>query len=127
MIQQWLIEIGKGHGYFVTLAAMMGMILAAGCVTESVAVILILGPILAPVAAALNINPVHWGIIFTFGTSIGFVTPPYGLNLFVTAAVMQISYGQLVRAIMVFLIPLLVSWVMVAAVPWLTLAFIPTR
>lgn len=127
MIQQWLIEIGKGHGYFVTLAAMMGMILAAGCVTESVAVILILGPILAPVAAALNIDPVHWGIIFTFGTSIGFVTPPYGLNLFVTAAVMQISYGQLVRAIMVFLIPLLVSWVMVAAVPWLTLAFIPTR
>ncbi len=126
-IQEWLVQIGNAYGYFVTVAAMMGLILLAGCITESVAVVLILGPVLAPVAAALNIDPVHWGIIFTFGTSIGFVTPPYGLNLFVTCAVMQIPYGQLVRAIMVFIIPLLVSWVVVAAVPWLSLALVPVR
>ena len=127
VLQAWLVQIGQAHGYFVTVAAMMAMVLVAGSITESVAVILILGPILAPVAAALNMDPVHWGIIFTFGTSIGFVTPPYGLNLFVTAAVMQISYGQLVRAIMVFIVPLLASWGLVAAVPWLSLVFIPTR
>lgn len=126
-LQQFLIEIGKTHGSAYTIMVMMGLILLAGAITESVAVVLILAPILAPVATALGIDPVHWGIVFVIGTSIGFVTPPYGLNLFVTSAVMGVPYGRLVRHIMVLIAPLMVAWIVIAAVPWLTLMFLKSH
>lgn len=126
-LQQFLIEIGKTHGSAYTIMVMMGLILLAGAITESVAVVLILAPILAPVATAMGIDPVHWGIVFVIGTSIGFVTPPYGLNLFVTSAVMGVPYGRLVRHIMVLIAPLMVAWIVVAAVPWLTLMFLKSH
>ena len=126
VIQGFLAQIAGNHGQFFTLMVMMLMILIAGCITESVAVVLILAPILAPVAAQLQIHPVHWGVIFVFGTSVGFVTPPYGLNLFVTSAVMNIPYGHLVRSILVFIVPLVISWVIVALVPWFTMVFVTT-
>jgi len=119
--------VASDHGTAVTVIAMMAMILIAGAITESVAVVLILAPILGPVATGLNIDPVHWGVAFVVGTSIGFVTPPYGLNLFVTSAVMGVPYGELVRRIMVFIVPLLLIWALIVAFPWLTLAFLPGR
>ncbi len=124
VIQGFLTQIAANHGQFFTVMVMMAMILIAGCVTESVAVVLVLGPILAPVAEGLQIHPVHWGVIFVFGSSIGFVTPPYGLNLFVVSSVMNVPYAHLVRSIMVFIIPLIISWIIVAAVPWLTMVFV---
>ncbi|MCC2677015.1 MAG: integral rane protein, partial [Ramlibacter sp.] len=51
----------------------------------------------------------------------------YGLNLFVTSAVMGVPYGDLVRRIMVFIVPLLLIWALIVAFPWLTLAFLPAR
>lgn len=126
-VEAFLGGIARDHGTALTVIAMMAIILIAGCITESVAVVLILAPILGPVATGLNIDPVHWGVAFVVGTSIGFVTPPYGLNLFVTSAVMGVPYGELVRRIMVFIIPLLLIWALIVAVPWLTLAFVPGR
>ena len=118
--------VTRDHGKAVTVIAMAGMILIAGAITESVAVVLMLAPILGPVATGLNIDPVHWGVAFVVGTSIGFVTPPYGLNLFVTSAVMGVPYGELVRRIMVFILPLLFIWALIIAFPWLSLAFLPS-
>lgn len=123
-IQGFLASLSHNHGPAVTLIAMMGIVLAVGCITESVAVVLILAPILGPVAVGIGMHPVHWGVAFVVGTSIGFVTPPYGLNLFVTSATMGVPYGQLVRRIFVFLIPLLMAWALVAAFPPLTLVFL---
>ena len=79
-----------------------------GAITESVAVVLILGPILGPVAESIGIDPVHWGVVFVVGTTIGFITPPYGLNLFVVSGVLNIKYDLIIRQIFKLLIPLLV-------------------
>jgi C4-dicarboxylate transporter DctM subunit len=123
-IQDFLTGLAQNHGPALTVVAMMAIVLAVGCITESVAVVLILAPILGPVAVSIGMNPVHWGVAFVIGTSIGFITPPYGLNLFVTSAVMGVPYGELVRRILVFLIPLLIAWALVVAFPPFTLAFL---
>lgn len=120
-LREWLLGVGSSHGPIIALAVMMGLVLIVGAVTESVAVVLILGPILAPVAAGIGVDPIHWGVVFVLGTSIGFVTPPYGLNLFIVSSVMGIPYSQLVRQIFKFLVPLLVAWAIVALVPEISL------
>ncbi|WP_332816027.1 TRAP transporter large permease [Ramlibacter sp.] len=126
-VQDFLSGLAATHGPSMTIVAMMGIILVVGCITESVAVVLILAPILGPVAVGLGVDPVHWGVAFVIGTSIGFITPPYGLNLFVTSAVMGVPYAQLVKRIAIFLVPLLIAWAIVVAAPDLTLSFLPSR
>lgn len=120
-IRDWLLAFAVSHGNMVVLAIMMLLILVAGAVVESVAVVLILGPIFAPVAAGMGMDPVHWGVVFVLGTSIGFITPPYGLNLFVVSSVMSIPYAELVKSIWKFLLPVMVAWIIVALIPNLSL------
>lgn len=119
-IQNFLAVIGENYGTVILVAVMMVLILMVGAITESIAVVLILGPILAPVAESLGMHPVHWGVVFVVGTTIGFVTPPYGLNLFVVSGVLKIPYDQIVRNIFKLLIPLMIVWAIVTAVPWLS-------
>jgi C4-dicarboxylate transporter DctM subunit len=126
-VQDFLSGLAASHGPAMTMAAMMAIVLVVGCITESVAVVLILAPILGPVALSLGMDPVHWGVAFVVGTSIGFITPPYGLNLFVTSATMGVPYGQLVKRIVIFLVPLLIAWTFIVSFPALTLSFLPNR
>lgn len=123
-IQEFLGGLGKDYGPFVLVSVMMILILMVGAITESVAVVLILGPILAPVAESIGIDIVHWGVVFVVGTTIGFVTPPYGLNLFVVSGVLKIPYDQIVRQIFKLLIPLMIVWMIVTWVPSLSLVLL---
>lgn len=126
-IQNFLTALANTHSAAMTILAMMVIVLIVGCITESVAVVLILAPILGPVATSIGMDPVHWGVAFVVGTSIGFITPPYGLNLFVTSATMGIPYSELVRRISIFIIPLLLTWTLIVAVPAFTMSLIPAR
>ena len=74
------------------------LLLIAGMFMEPTGIILILAPILFPIASQLGIDPVHLGIIMVVNLEIGMVTPPIGLNLFVTAGITNMSIGQVVRA-----------------------------
>lgn len=123
-IQEFLSELGSNFGYAALVAVMMLLILAVGAITESVAVVLILGPILGPVADSIGIDPVHWGVVFVVGTTIGFITPPYGLNLFVVSGVLGINYDQIIRQVFKLLLPLMAVWALVTAVPWLSLVLL---
>jgi len=119
-VQDWLIGVGNNVSPLLAMALMMLLILIVGSLTESVAVVLVLGPVLAPVANAIGIDPIHWGVVFVFGTSIGFVTPPYGLNLFIVSSVMSVPYEDVVRHIWRMLLPLIGAWIVVAALPTFT-------
>ncbi len=123
-IQAFLGDLGQSYGPTVLIAVMMLLILAVGAITESVAVVLILGPILAPVADSLGIDPVHWGVIFVVGTTIGFITPPYGLNLFVVSGVLGVNYDLIIRQVFKLLIPLMIVWTIVTATPWMSLVLL---
>lgn len=97
------------------------LLLVAGMFMEPTGIILILAPILFPIAMQLGIDPVHLGIIMVVNLEIGMVTPPIGLNLFVTAGITKMSIGQVVRAASPWLILLLAFLVVITYVPAISL------
>jgi C4-dicarboxylate transporter, DctM subunit len=100
------------------------LLLIAGNFMEPTGIILILAPILFPIATQLGIDPVHLGIIMTVNLEIGMVTPPVGLNLFVTAGITKMSIVEVVRAALPWLSVLLVFLIFVTYIPQIAL-FLP--
>ena len=100
------------------------LLLIAGNFMEPTGIILILAPILFPIATELGIDPVHLGVIMTVNMEIGMVTPPVGLNLFVTSGITGMSVMQTVRAALPWLSVLLVFLIIVTYVPAITM-FLP--
>jgi tripartite ATP-independent transporter DctM subunit len=95
-------------------------LLMVGCFMEAIAAMMILVPILAPVALQLGINPIQFGLIVVLNLMIGTLTPPVGVVLYITSKVANISFEAIVKAIWPFLIPLLIVLVLVSAFPPLT-------
>jgi len=118
--------MGMG-GYYPVLFTAMAMVFVAGMILESLPVTIILAPILAPIAVSVGVDPVHFSVIFLVGASIGFITPPYGLNLYVASGVTGVPYFRLLRYSTMYLISLLAVWFLVALTPELALFLLPDR
>jgi C4-dicarboxylate transporter DctM subunit len=101
------------------------LLLVAGMFMEPTGIILILAPILFPIASRLGIDPVHLGIIMVVNLEIGMVTPPVGLNLFVTSGITGMSIARVVGAALPWTLVLLVFLVIVTYLPSMTL-WLPT-
>jgi C4-dicarboxylate transporter, DctM subunit len=114
-------------GYYPILFTAMAIVFVAGMVLESLPVTIILAPILAPIAASVGVDPVHFAVIFLVGASIGFITPPYGLNLYVASGVTGVPYFRLLRYSTMYLVALISVWIMVALIPELALFLVPNR
>ncbi len=108
-------------GYYPILFACLMLVLIAGTVLESLPNTIILAPILAPIAASIGVDPIHFAVLFLIGDAIGFITPPYGLNLYVASSMTGIPYLQLVRSTLPYLYALLATWLLVAYFPALSL------
>lgn len=83
--------------------------------------LVILVPILVPVAVKLGMSPIHFGILFVFTTIIGSVTPPVGICLSLAADIADIPFHQLVKAMVPFYIPLFIAVLLIAYIPWISL------
>jgi C4-dicarboxylate transporter, DctM subunit len=118
-IAQHIVAMGMTPWQFLAVANLM--LLVAGNFMEPTGIILILAPILFPIATQLGIDPVHLGIIMVVNMEIGMVTPPVGLNLFVTAGITGMSVMEVVRAALPWLSVLLAFLVLVTYVPQLSL------
>jgi TRAP-type C4-dicarboxylate transport system permease large subunit len=114
-------------GYYAVLFTAMVIVFFSGMVLESLPVTIILAPILAPIAVSAGVDPIHFAVIFLVGASIGFITPPYGLNLYVASGVTGVPYFRLLRYIVPYLIALIAVWIFVAMVPATALALLPAR
>ena len=114
-------------GYYPVLFTSMAMVFVAGMILESLPVTIILAPILAPIAASVGVDPIHFSVIFLVGASIGFITPPYGLNLYVASGVTGVPYFRLLPYSSLYLISLIAVWVLVALTPELALWLLPAR
>lgn len=114
-----------GDSPTVVLLVCMAIVMAAGCILESLPVTVIFAPILAPIAVAHGVDPVHFSVIFLVGAAIGFITPPFGLNLFVASGVTGIPYAKLIRFAMIYLVGLVIAWMLIAFVPWFSLGLLP--
>ncbi|MTI17419.1 TRAP transporter large permease [Rhodobacteraceae bacterium RKSG542] len=97
------------------------VLLAVGMFMETVAAIIILTPILLPVAMAVGVDPIHFGVILTVNLAIGFCTPPLGVNLFVASSVANISIERVFKALAPFFIAMLICLTLVSYVPQISL------
>ena len=93
------------------------ILLIVGTFMEPMSAIIILTPILMPITAALGIDPVHFGIVMIVTLSIGLITPPIGLNLFVAAKVGEIRYESLIKPALPFILILIVDVLIILVFP----------
>jgi TRAP-type C4-dicarboxylate transport system permease large subunit len=114
-------------GYYAVLFTAMAIVFFAGMVLESLPVTIILAPILAPIAANVGVDPIHFSVIFLVGASIGFITPPYGLNLYVASGVTGVPYFRLLKYTVPYLTALIGVWILVSLTPALTTILLPAR
>ena len=112
--------IGGLGGYYPILLACMLLVFITGTFLESLPDTIILAPILAPIAASIGIDPIHFAVIFLVGDAIGFITPPYGLNLYVASGITGIPYFKIVRHTWPYFVALMIAWFIIAFWPPLT-------
>jgi C4-dicarboxylate transporter DctM subunit len=116
----WIVDLGlPPWGFLLVINLLM---LVAGNFMEPTSVILILAPILLPIAIELGIDPIHLGIIMTVNMEIGLITPPVGLNLFVTAGVADLPMTTVIRAAAPWLLVLVSVLITITYVPAVSLA-----
>jgi C4-dicarboxylate transporter DctM subunit len=109
------------------IALLLGInlfLLVLGCVMDIGSAILILAPILQPLTAAQGIDPVHFGIIMVVNLEIGYLTPPLGLNLIVAMTAFRESFWTICRAVLPFLVLMLLGLFTVSLWPGLSLALL---
>jgi C4-dicarboxylate transporter DctM subunit len=105
------------------LICVMLLLLVVGCFMETIAALLILMPILIPVVKVMGIDPVHFGVFSVCALTIGFITPPVGLNLFVASAISGRPYMNIASRVVPLFLALVVATILVGWVPWLSLWF----
>ncbi|MGZ5185818.1 MAG: TRAP transporter large permease [Caldimonas sp.] len=118
-IAAWVLNFTQSAWVFLLLANLL--MLFVGCFLEPTAAITILVPILLPIAVHLGVDPVHFGLVMVLNLMIGLLHPPMGMVLFVLARVAGLSFERTTMAILPWLVPLLVSLVIITYVPRLVL------
>ena len=103
------------------LIAANAILLIAGCVMDVGSAIVILAPLLMPLALVYGVDPVHFGIVMTVNLEIGYITPPVGLNLFVAIAAFKASFSEVCRSVLPFIVIMLFGLLLITAVPALSL------
>ena len=96
-------------------------LLVLGCVMDILSAILIVAPLIAPIAVAFGLHPIHFAIMFIVNLEIGYLTPPMGINLFVASAVFKRSIIDVIRGVLPFLLLMLFSLAVISWVPALSL------
>ena len=118
--------LSAGFGPVMFLIIVNIILLIGGQFMEPSGLLVIVAPLVFPIAIQLGIDPIHLGIIMVVNMEIGMITPPVGLNLFVTSGVAQMPMMSVVRAALPFLAVLFVFLILVTYVPWIS-TFLPNR
>ncbi len=113
--------VGMGLPVWGFLLVLNVLLLITGNFMEPTSVVLILTPIIFPIAMEMGIDPIHLGVLMIVNMQIGLVTPPVGLNLFVTATVAELSLEDTIKASFPWLLVLLAVLMLITYVPWISL------
>ena len=113
--------VGMGLPVWGFLLVLNILLLITGNFMEPTSVVLILTPIVFPIAMEMGIDPTHLGVLMIVNMQIGLVTPPVGLNLFVTASVAELSLEETIKASFPWLLVLLGVLILITYVPWISL------
>ena len=105
----------------IILLLVLAFLLAIGTFMEALAAIVILTPILLPIVTQVGVDPIHFGIVMVVALSIGFITPPVGVNLFIACGVARIKIEDISKAVIPFVLVMLVVLLFIAFIPSLSL------
>jgi len=117
--------LSAGFGPIMFLIVVNLLLLIGGQFMEPSGLIIIIAPLVFPIAIALGIDPIHLGIMMVVNMEIGMITPPVGLNLFVTAGIANMSMMGIVRAATPWLGVMFLFLILVTYIPWLS-TWLPT-
>jgi C4-dicarboxylate transporter, DctM subunit len=125
-IPMMLAQFAETHipSKWVFIALLNIVLLASGCLMDIFSAILVLVPLIIPVAGVFGIHPVHLGILFLTNLSIGFLTPPVGMNLFIASYAFGKPLGKINRYVLPFLGVQIVVLLLVSYLPFFTTAFL---
>jgi C4-dicarboxylate transporter, DctM subunit len=112
--------LGAGFGPIMFLVVVNILLLIGGQFMEPSGLLVIVAPLVFPIAMQLGIDPIHLGIIMVVNMEIGMITPPVGLNLFVTAGVAQMSVTNVVKAALPWVGIMFIFLILVTYVPWIS-------
>jgi tripartite ATP-independent transporter DctM subunit len=103
------------------LLALNVFLIAVGCIMDIFSAIVVIVPIMIPIAIAYGIDPLHLGVIFLINMELGYLTPPVGLNLFLSAFRFNKPLSALYKPVIPFILLRLVVLALITYIPWLTL------
>jgi C4-dicarboxylate transporter, DctM subunit len=115
----WLKDVLQSPMLF--LLGVNAALFLIGMFIETSAAIIVLGPILAPVAVYFGIDPVHFGIVMVVNLALGMITPPFGVNLFAACTVARISLDRIVTQLVPFVLVVLACLMVITYVPVISL------
>lgn len=97
------------------------LLLAIGCVLDPTSAILVLAPLLVPIAISLGIDPIHFGVVMTVNLAIGMFTPPFGLNIFVAQSVLGVPTSDIYRGVLPYMAVQIIALALITLIPALSL------
>jgi len=102
---------------WVFLLALNGLLIIVGCLVDIFSAIVVLAPLLVPMAVAFDVHPIHLGVIFLANLELGYLTPPVGLNLYLAASRFNKPLTTVVRTVLPFLLIMAVAVLLITYVP----------
>jgi len=118
-IGMWLKEVLQSPGWF--LLGVNAALFVIGMFIETSAAIIVLAPILVPVAIHFGVDPVHFGMIMVVNLALGMITPPFGVNLFAAATVARISLDRMIKHLVPFVLVIIGCLMVITYVPAVSL------
>ena len=97
------------------------LLLIVGCFMDTTPAMMVLAPILLPIAVKFGVDPIHFGIIMVVNLAIGFITPPLGINLFVASKVGRSNLETVCQGIVRFLLVMIVDLLLITFIPWISM------
>lgn len=116
--------LGYAHSKFLVLLFMNIIFLIIGCFVDNISSTIILTPIFLPIVKQLGMDPIQFGMMISIALAIGFSTPPYGCNLFISATISKQSVGAIAKRLVPFILAMIVCLQLFTYIPWFSLALL---
>lgn len=112
------------HSKYLFLLLLNILLLIVGCIMDLYSAILVVSPLIAPVAESFGLHPVHTGVIFLTNLALGFLTPPIGMNLFIAGYTFEKPVTHIVKKILPYLAIQAIILLLVTYIPWFSMALL---
>ena len=121
-ICEWMLSLSSSPAMILLIINIL--LLTVGCFVDNISSMIILTPILLPIVTKIGIDPVHFGLVMTVALATGFVTPPYGANLFVASAVSGVNMVRLSKAVGPFILIMISCLLLFTYIPSISMSLV---